>query len=239
MTADKNNTSRAVNNRNVIEIDLKELSIVLITNWLYLLISAILAALIGFGLRLFMISPAYESNALLYVLNKSTSITSFADLQTGASLTQDYLIVTKGRPVLEKVIDYLSLPETYEDLEDKVEVNNPANTRFIEVVVKDKDPERAKIICDQIADVAASFIAEKMDQDPPNIVQYGYSDGEPVTHGVLFFTAAGFAAGLIIEIMLLTLVYVTNDDIVTPEDVETKVGIKVLASLPKVESEDF
>ena len=239
MTADKNNTSRAVNNRNVIEIDLKELSIVLITNWLYLLISAILAALIGFGLRLFLISPAYESNALLYVLNKSTSITSFADLQTGASLTQDYLIVTKGRPVLEKVIDYLSLPETYEDLEDKVEVNNPANTRFIEVVVKDKDPERAKIICDQIADVAASFIAEKMDQDPPNIVQYGYSDGEPVTHGVLFFTAAGFAAGLIIEIMLLTLVYVTNDDIVTPEDVETKVGIKVLASLPKVESEDF
>ena len=239
MTADKNNTSRAVNNRNVIEIDLKELSIVLITNWLYLLISAILAALIGFGLRLFMISPAYESNALLYVLNKSTSITSFADLQTGASLTQDYLIVTKGRPVLEKVIDYLSLPETYEDLEGKVEVNNPANTRFIEVVVKDKDPERAKIICDQIADVAASFIAEKMDQDPPNIVQYGYSDGEPVTHGVLFFTAAGFAAGLIIEIMLLTLVYLTNDDIVTPEDVETKVGIKVLASLPKVESEDF
>ena len=239
MTADKNNTSRAVNNRNVIEIDLKELSIVLITNWLYLLISAILAALIGFGLRLFMISPAYESNALLYVLNKSTSITSFADLQTGASLTQDYLIVTKGRPVLEKVIDYLSLPETYEDLEDKVEVNNPANTRFIEVVVKDKDPERAKIICNQIADVAASFIAEKMDQDPPNIVQYGYSDGEPVTHGVLFFTVAGFAAGLIIEIMLLTLVYVTNDDIVTPEDVETKVGIKVLASLPKVESEDF
>ena len=239
MSADKKNTKRAVTNRDVIEIDLKELSIVLITNWLYLLISAILAALIGFGLRLFMISPAYESNALLYVLNKSTSITSFADLQTGASLTQDYLIVTKGRPVLEKVIDYLSLPETYEDLEDKVEVNNPANTRFIEVVVKDKDPERAKIICDQIADVAASFIAEKMDQDPPNIVQYGYSDGEPVTHGVLFFTAAGFAAGLIIEILLLTLVYVTNDDIITPEDVETKVGIKVLASLPKVESEEF
>ena len=120
-----------------------------------------------------------------------------------------------------------------------MEVNNPANTRFIEVVVKDKDPERAKIICDQIADVAASFIAEKMDQDPPNIVQYGYSDGEPVTHGVLFFTAAGFAAGLVMEILLLTLVYVTNDDIITPEDVETKVGIKVLASLPKVESEDF
>ena len=239
MSEKKQQVNTRRQNNNVVEIDLKELSIVLITNWYYFLISGVLAAFIGFGLRFFLISPSYESNALLYVLNKSTSITSFADLQTGASLTQDYLIVTKGRPVLEKVIDYLSLPETYEDLEEKVEVNNPANTRFIEVVVKDKDPERAKIICDQIADVAASFIAEKMDQDPPNIVQYGYSDGEPVTHGVLFFTATGFAAGLIIEILLLTLVYVTNDDITTPEDVETKVGIKVLASLPKVESEEF
>ncbi len=239
MTADKNSAGTTGNNRDVIEIDLKELSLVLITNWMYLLISGILAALIGFGVRFFLINPVYESNALLYVLNKSTSITSFADLQTGASLTQDYLIVTKGRPVLEKVIDYLSLPETYEELESNVEVNNPTNTRFIEVVVKDKDPERAKVICDQIAEVAASFIAEKMDQDPPNIVQHGYSDGEPVTHGVLFFTAAGFAIGLFIETLLLTIVYITNDDIVTPEDVETKVGLKVLASLPMVESEDF
>lgn len=222
-----------------IEIDLRELAFVLLAHWKALLLSAILAAAVAFSYRYFFMNPVYESNALLYVLTKSTSITSLADLQTGANLTQDYLIVTKGRPVLEKVIDYLSLPEDYEELEKKVEVKNPNNTRFIEIVVQDEDPERAKVICDQIAEVAADFIAEKMDQDPPNLVQGAYADGKPVSHGVVFFTAVGFLAGFAIASVLVILSYLFNDDLVTPEDIENKVGLKVLAMLPIEEAEEF
>lgn len=220
-----------------IEIDLKELTLVLLAHWKALLISAILAAALAFSYRYYFMNPQYESNALLYVLTKSTSITSLADLQTGANLTQDYLIVTKGRPVLDKVIDHLSLPEDYEELEKKVEVRNPNNTRFIEIVVKDEDPERAKVICDQIAEVAADFIAEKMDQDPPNLVQGGYSDGKPVSHGPVFFGAAGFLAGFAIAAVLIVLSYLFNDDLVTPEEVESKVGLRVLAMLPIEDAE--
>ncbi|MBQ7582519.1 MAG: capsular biosynthesis protein [Lachnospiraceae bacterium] len=222
-----------------IEIDLKELAIVLLAHWKALLLSAVLAAAVAFSYRYFFVNPVYESNSLLYVLTKSTSITSLADLQTGANLTQDYLIVTKGRPVLEKVIDQLSLPEDYTELEKKVEVNNPNNTRFIEIVVQDEDPERAKVICNQIAEVAADFIAEKMDQDPPNLVQGGYADGKPVSHGVIFFAAVGFMAGFAIAAVLVVLSYLFNDDLVTPEDIESKVGLKVLAMLPIEEAEEF
>ena len=222
-----------------IEIDLKELAVVLLAHWKALLLSAVLAAAVAFSYRYFFVDPVYESNSLLYVLTKSTSITSLADLQTGANLTQDYLIVTKGRPVLEKVIDYLSLPEDYEELSKKVEVHNPNNTRFIEIVVRDEDPERAKAICDQIAAVAADFIAEKMDQDPPNLVQGGYADGKPVSHGVVFFAAVGFAAGFAVAAVLVILSYLFNDVLVTPEDVENKVGLKVLAMLPIEEAEEF
>ena len=239
MSEKKRQVNTRRQNNNVVEIDLIELMTVLVSRWRALLISTLLAAVIAFGLRFFLIKPVYESNSLLYVLTKSTSITSLADLQTGANLTQDYLIVTKGRPVLEKVIEYLSLPEDYDELEKKVEVNNPTNTRFIEIVVKDEDPERAKAICDRIAEVAASFIAEKMDQDPPNLVQGGYSDGDPVTRGVAFYTAMGALIGLVVAAMLVSVNYILNDDIVTPEDVETKIGIRVLASLPLEESEDF
>nr|MCR4685743.1 capsular biosynthesis protein [Lachnospiraceae bacterium] len=73
-----------------IEIDLRELAFVLLAHWKALLLSAILAAAVAFSYRYFFMNPVYESNALLYVLTKSTSITSLADLQTGANLTQDY-----------------------------------------------------------------------------------------------------------------------------------------------------
>ncbi|MCR4685188.1 MAG: capsular biosynthesis protein [Lachnospiraceae bacterium] len=226
-------------NTDEIEIDLRELLFALLLNWRSLLLSAILAAIVAFGYRYYFVNPVYESNALLYVLTKSTSITSLADLQTGSNLTQDYLIVTKGRPVLEKVINYLSLPEDYEELEEKVEVNNPNNTRFIEIIVHDEDPERAKIICDQIADIAAAFIAEKMDQDPPSLVQGGYADGKPVNHGIVFYTAVGFIAGFVSGALIIILRVIFNDDVVTPEDVENKIGLKVLASLPVEEAEEF
>ncbi|MBQ7481485.1 MAG: capsular biosynthesis protein [Lachnospiraceae bacterium] len=223
----------------IIEIDLLELMYTLLIRWKTLLVSAILAAGIAFTFRYFFIAPVYESNALLYVLTKSTSITSLADLQTGANLTQDYLIVTKDRPVLEKVIDYLNLPEDYEQLEKKVEVTNPTNTRFIMISVKDEDAERARVICDRIADVAAAFIAEKMDQDPPSLVKGGYADGKPVNHGIVFYTGMGFVAGFAIAGMLIMLSVIFNDYVLTPEDVENKVGLKVLASLPMDEEEEL
>ena len=226
-------------NEDEIEIDLLELLFALTAHWKSILLSALLAAGIAFCYRFCFVRPIYESNALLYVLTKSTSITSLADLQTGSNLTQDYLIVTKDRPVLEKVIDYLDLPEDYEELEKKVEVENPNNTRFINISVKDEDPRRAKAICDQIATVASAFIAEKMDQDPPNLVKGGYADGKPVNHGIIFYTAAGFALGFVIAALLIILQTIFNDDIVSPEDVENKVGLKVLASLPIEEEEDF
>ncbi len=226
-------------NEDEIEIDLLELFFALTAHWKSILISAVLAAAIAFGYRYYFVRPVYESNALLYVLTKSTSITSLADIQTGSNLTQDYLIVTKDRPVLEKVIDYLELPEDYEELEKKVEVENPNNTRFINIIVQDEDPERAKAICDQIANVASAFIAEKMDQDPPNLVKGGYADGKPVNHGLIFYTLAGFAIGFVIAGILVVLQTIFNDDIMTPEDVENKVGIKVLASLPIEEEEEL
>lgn len=222
-----------------IEIDLQELLFAIRVRWKAVLLSALLAAAIAFAYRFYLVAPVYESNALLYVLTKSTSITSLADLQTGANLTQDYLIVTKDRPVLEKVIDYLQLSEDYEELEKKVDVSNPTNTRFIKISVNDEDPERAKAICDQIAKVAAAFIAEKMDQDPPNLVKGGYADGKPVNHGVIFYTGAGFLAGLLIAMMLVIIREIFNDDVCSPEDVENKIGLRVLASLPLEEAEDL
>lgn len=48
------------------------------------------------------------------------SITSLADIQTGTSLTNDYMVIVEGRPVLEQVIENLGLDETYSSLKKKL-----------------------------------------------------------------------------------------------------------------------
>lgn len=89
------------------------------------------------------------------------SITSLADIQTGTSLTNDYMVIVEGRPVLEQVIENLGLDETYSSLKKKVTLNNPSNSRILEITVRDANPSMAKKVADEIARVSVAFTNRK------------------------------------------------------------------------------
>lgn len=222
---------------NEIEIDLRELLLELLAYWKLILLSIILVGSIAFGVSKFMMVPKYESTAELYVLTKSTSITSLADIQTGTSLTNDYIVVVKGRPVLEQVIENLGLRETYKSLSDKVTLNNPSNSRILEITVADENPVMAKSIADEIANISSAFIAQKMDQEPPTIIQTGYADGSPVSPNILKNTVLGGMLGAMLSMALVVITYLFNDTITGPEDIEKKLGMNMLGTLPLEEAE--
>lgn len=220
-----------------LEIDLKELIFELLNNWVVIVASAFMVAAIFFCISKFIMVPKYESTSELYVLSKSTSITSLADIQMGTSLTNDYLVVVKGRPVLEQVISNLDLDETFQSLSGKVTLNNPTNSRVLEITVEDEDPIVAKSIADEIAEVSSAFIAEKMDQDPPTIIQYGYADGKPVGPNTVRNTLLGGLIGGFIAAAVVAIGYLLNDTIVSTEDIEKKLRLNVLGTLPLEEGE--
>lgn len=224
-------------NDNEIEIDLKDLFLELLSFWKLILLALVLGGAIAFSVSRFLMVPQYESVAELYVLSKSTSITSLADIQAGASLTNDYMVVVKGRPVLEQVIVNLNLNETYQSLSGKVTLENPTNSRILRITVRDENPQMAKKIADEIAKVSAAFIAEKMDQDAPSTIQYGYSDGQPVSPNILKNTAIGVMIGGFLAVAIIVVAYLFNDTIMNGEDVEKKLGLNVLGTLPLEETE--
>ena len=222
-----------------IEIDLKDLFFELMSNWVMIGISTVLVALIMFCISKFILVPEYTSTSELYVLSKSTSITSLADIQMGTNLTNDYIVVVKGRPVLEQVITNLGLDETYGSLKEKVALNNPSNSRILDITVTDQDPKRAKLIADEIAKVGSAFIAEKMVQEPPTIIQYGYVNQNPVSPNVLTNTVLGAAVGAFLAMAIIIITYLMNDTIMTADDIERKLGLNVLGTLPLEAEEEY
>lgn len=220
-----------------IEIDLKELFFELWMNWKMIFISALLMAMITFSISKFIMVPQYESQSALYVLSKSTSITSLADLQMGTNLTSDYIVVVKCRPVLEQVIENLGLDMDYKELGDKITVENPSDSRILYISVTDADAQVAKMIADEMANVASAYIADKMDQDPPRTIQSGYADGEPVSPNVAKNTLVGALIGMMLAMVMIISSYLMNDSIMSPEDLEKKLGVHVLGSLPLEEEE--
>lgn len=221
-----------------IEIDLKELFFEILNNWVMIVISTILVALIAFCISKFIMVPQYTSTSQLYVFTKSTSITNLTDLQTSTNLTNDYKVVVTGRPVLEQVIENLKLEdETYGSLSGRVAVNNPSNSRILEITVTDPDPAMAKKIADEIADVSGAFISEKMDQDAPSVLQYGYVATSAVSPNTMMNTVLGAAIGAFLAIAIVIISYLMNDTIMTAEDIERKLGMHVLGTLPLEETE--
>jgi capsular polysaccharide biosynthesis protein len=214
------------------EIDLVELFYAILSRWAIILLSTVLLATLAYCYGRFVVTPVYSSSSALYVLSKSTSITSMADIQVGANLTNDYMVVVKGRPVLEQVIENLRLDMSYDTLKNKVSVKNEDNTRILTISVRDHDIKLAKLIADEIADVSSSFISEKMDQDPPTILQYGYTDTKRVNRSPGRYGIMGAMAGFVLSIGLAILLYLLNDKIMTPEDLEKRTGLNTLATLP-------
>ncbi len=219
-----------------IEIDLAELFMQLIRHWIQIAAAIVLLAAVFFAGTKLLITPQYSSTSVMYVVGAGTSI-SLSDLQIGANLTNDYIQVITGRPVLDQVSENLGLDMEYKDFYGRVSVNNPSDSRLLEITVKDPDPRLAKTMADEVAEVASAYIEEKMGQDAPKIIQYGHVNSSPASPSVKKNTAMGGLIGLVLALVIIVVSYLVNDTIMSSEDMEKKIGLQVLGSLPLEESE--
>ena len=222
-----------------ITIDLTELFAVLWARAYIIIIAGLLLALAAFaGTQLF-ITPKYTSTTSMYMLarsDESGAVTS-GDLQTGTQLTQDYMELVKSRTVLEEVISVLNLEMEPEELSDAITTSNPDNTRILTIQVEDEDPEVAREIADAVRESASNTIQDIMEIDAVNTVEGANLPTTPSSPSVFRNTAIGGFIGIVIAMGIIVLIYVFDDTIKTPEDVENYLGLNVLTSIPIQEGE--
>ena len=220
------------NSSDAIEIDLLELFFVLLDHIWSVIICTVIGAVAAYVITMTVITPIYSSSAMLYVLTRSTSITSLTDLQTGAQLTQDYKVFITSRPVVDKVISNLDLNMSYSAFVKNVTVVNENNTRILNVTVKNPDPQMAKIIVDNLADVSSARMAEVMETDAPNIVDYGHVAENPTSPNKTNNTLIGAVLGMALAVAVVVIRHLMNDSIKTSEDIEKYLGLNTLGTIP-------
>lgn len=221
-------------NSQVIEIDLFELFIELRKHILWILLATFLGGAFGFAVSKLAITPTYTSTSMIYVMSKETTLTSLADLQIGTQLTQDYRVLCTSRTVMEDVISKLELTDMdYLKLRNKITMNNPQNTRILNISVLDTDPVRAKQIADAVAECASNYIADIMEQDPPKIIEYGEIPIRRTGPKTGKNTAVGALLALMLMVGMIIVSMVTNDSIKTEDDIEKYFELPVLAVIPE------
>lgn len=213
-------------------IDLLELFYVLKKKILLILMAALIGGCVAGVYTQFFMTPVYSSMSSILVLSKETTLTSLADLQLGASLTSDYTVLIKSTPVLEQVIENLNLDTTVEELKNQISINNPTDTRILEITVQDTDAGMAKKVVDEIANVSSDYIGDKMEVVPPKVIEVGKIATVRTSPSVKKNIMLGFLLGFVACAGIIVVYAVMDDTIKTEEDIEKYLGVSVLAKVP-------
>lgn len=216
-----------------IEIDLRELFFELKKKIWFIIAGLLIGAAVTGAYSKFLITPQYKSEAKLYVLSKETTLTSLADLQIGSQLTQDYKVLVGSRPVLQGVVDHMKLDMTYRQLEKKMTIDNPNNTRILTLTIEDPNPYLAKAIVDEIANTASDYIGEIMEMVPPKLIEDGEVATVKSSPHVLKNTIIGGILGLLLVCGIIVVRVILNDTVKSEEDVSKYLDLPVLAVIPK------
>lgn len=115
--------------------DSVELVYLVLSKFKYILLSAVLCAVLVGTYVFFIMDPVYAATAKLYIMGQDSS-SILADLQIGSYLTKDYQEVFQTWEVHEMVREELNLPYTYKDMQEMLTVTNPSDTRVLYITVK-------------------------------------------------------------------------------------------------------
>ena len=217
------------------EIDLQSLFFYLIQKWKILLLGAIIGGILAEGMTLLK-TPMYQSTSTLYMLSKTTSITSMADLQLGSELSSDFTIIASSKPVVDAAVESLkedkNITLTRGQIQNMLSVANKEDTRMLSITVTSDDPELSYEVADAVTTAAVAQMAAITQTDPPTIVEHPEVASDAMDNGMRKNLAVGILAGLVLVAAIYVILYMMNDRIQTEEDIQTYLDATVLGVIP-------
>ena len=216
------------------EIDLLDLAYMLLDNWHYLLICLLAGALLLNAYSFFCIQPTYQSTSKLYIVSTSDdSVVNLNDLNLGTSLTSDYEELMLSYPVLNRVIEKLDLDMDYNQLKQLYTLNNPTDTRVLQITATTTDPQLSMDLAETMAVEAVSYLPDTMSTKAPNIAQHAKLPEYKAAPSYSRYTMMGGLLGLILCAGVLIVRYLMDDTIHTAEDMEKYFGLVPLTVIPE------
>lgn len=218
------------------EIDLIDLAWALLDKIHYIVLYFLIGAVIMNAYSYFLVRPTYKSTAKMYVVSASkNSVVDLDALNIGTSLTADYEQLMLSYPVLEQVINKLNLDMDSDTLAKMITLENPTDTRILNINVVSTDPKSARDIANTLMDVSVDYLPKTMSTNAPNVAQKAkladHKDGPSYTK----YTMIGALAGAFLYCMYLVVKYLMDDTIHTADDMEKYFDIVPLAVIPDVE----
>ena len=224
------------NIKNEIEIDLRGLFSAIMNRLTIIILVGILVGGMAFVYTQYFVDQLYVAKTKVYILNKQDENQKYLtsqDVALSTYLAKDYESLLTTDPVLDEVKKELNLELSTPAIASMISVELEEDTRIMNISVTSTDPKLAKKIADKVREVANGRLKEIMDGlEPVRSVDEAKLPTAPSYPNVEKNMMIGFIVGFGVALLVIIILYILDDTIKTPDDIEKRLGVSVLAAIP-------
>ena len=196
-----------------------------------------MGGIIGLVCFMFLITPMYCSTAKIYIRGTSSLSSTLADLQLGTYLSNDYEIIFKSRPILDKTIKDLKLDVSHQELGKMINVSTVSNTRILNISCTSNDAELSRDIANSIVKNGINTVNE-IDAKQPYVLEQAAAETKPVSLSLFKTVLIGASAGALLSCLYIFIKKVADNKIETSQDLEC-LELAILGTVPESDKNEF
>ena len=217
------------------EIDLTELFDYFLKRALYIFITVIACLVIGLTYTIFLKEPKYKSDVNVIIVNKDKQTTSLqSDLAANQKLAATYRELVGTRRILNQVIDNLDLNYSIGQLQQMISVENVNDTEIIKITVSSSEPKEAKVIANETAKIFQDEVKDIYNLENVSIVDKAILAKEPYNINIIKESVIYIALGMVLSCGVIFVIYYFDNTIKSIDQVEKRLGVPVIGTVPSV-----
>lgn len=219
------------------ELDLKELFNMFWTRKVHIILITLIFIVIGIIYSYVFVSPVYMSYTTLVLATSSESTSqtdtiTTSDITLNNNLVSTYSELIKSKTVLRQVINNLGINKSEDSLKGAISVSAVKSTQLIQINVTDANPTEAKVIADEIAQVFIAKVSEIYKINNVHVVDEAEVSDTPYNINHMKDIAIFAFVGIVVACIYVLIANMLDTTVKTKEDVEKKLGLTVLTTIP-------
>lgn len=245
-------------------IDLVEIFYLFWGNLWKIAVCFVLGVAVAFGgtylSKFFQAAPQYKATTSVYVVPASSDPIDFVKIlpalpgdesllsdvvdalsklenpPSDASLIADYKELLLSRPLLQDVVDDLSLDVDYTALEKMIDISDTEDTHVVKIEVTSSEAQMSADIANDLVKQAAVYYEKFVKMDPPELIEEAVAPTQASNQKAPKYLTNAILGGLLGAALccgVLLVLYLVNDTFVTPDDILNRYGVQPLAVIPE------
>ena len=221
------------------EIDLVELFDYFFRRAYIIIITALVFLVGGLNYTVFLKEPLYKSDVNVILVSKNSQSSSLqSEIASNQKLAATYRELVTSRSVLNEVIEDLDLTYTVSQLQKMISVQNVNETEIIKITVSSSKPKEAKEIANIIAVKFQDEVKDIYNLENVSIIDKAVIAKEPYNINVVKESIIYIALGVVLSCGVIFVIYYFDNTIKSIDQVEKRLGIPVIGTVPMVGKKD-